>query len=357
MGENFADFIRPPQRFIPGFQQQQDGGIDNFEELPERHFFPGEIPREIPPHIAQWDLDQLRPPLEKKIKKFTKEELEQLEGKKAEFLRKKRKEINLGRVDRNLIALDPPGVRTQDNDTAVDFTDIQKARYIEIIDATPEDQDFMTPEEYYLSLEPEREIIRKKNLAEEPNNTKYWAQGDYLNFIVKQNEAETEFSEETSTLIHTAVAWLYKYATKIKEDENNNIINLSSSTNDYNILISNEVYQVYLQKKPILENQTKLDDLIVERGNFDIENGFEELMEHITEEVRPIDKSLIPALNEGDACDICLEFRKNYIIVPCGHICLCGNCQADYSPDAAELVKQKCPICKEKIRGIFKTFN
>jgi len=330
---------------------------------------PGDIaefhPEPIQP-MDQWDLDNLRPPPKKIPKKLTTSDLERLETKKAEVIRKRTKEGYLKWVDTDSIIKKADSSPYDD----VDFTAEQKARYTEIIDATPEDADFMTPEEYYLSLEPDREVVRKENLEKEPNNTKYWSKQDYLDFIKSQNEVvaqnvETEFSEETQTLIHTAVAWLFKYATQIFGETFNptyysyNITRFLSSTHNYDISISPEVFQVYLQKKPVLEDVTKTEKLIVDRENDIIENQFPELMEYTIiggDPPKVEAEGLVSVEDEAEACSICKEYQKDHIIVPCGHICLCGSCQSDYSPNATEVVKQHCPICKGKIRGVFKTF-
>jgi hypothetical protein len=36
------------------------------------------------------------------------------------------------------------------------------------------------------------------------------------------------------------------------------------------------------------------------------------------------------------ACTICMEYKKRYLVMPCGHYCLCGKC--------ANKMKE-CPIC------------
>lgn len=43
-----------------------------------------------------------------------------------------------------------------------------------------------------------------------------------------------------------------------------------------------------------------------------------------------------PEEDETKTCTICYERKKRYLIVPCGHYCLCGTC--------ANLMKE-CPIC------------
>eukprot|EP01084_Bolivina_argentea_P069170 125910_1 len=50
-----------------------------------------------------------------------------------------------------------------------------------------------------------------------------------------------------------------------------------------------------------------------------------------------------------DRCTICMENIRQYACIPCGHLCLCQNCN--------ELINDRCPICntKCKVVKIFKS--
>jgi len=52
---------------------------------------------------------------------------------------------------------------------------------------------------------------------------------------------------------------------------------------------------------------------------------------------------------EDDYCVICLDAKKGYACVPCGHLCLCGGCAAGAKPT-------ECPICRGPISTIVKIF-
>uniref|UniRef100_H2Z945 RING-type domain-containing protein n=1 Tax=Ciona savignyi TaxID=51511 RepID=H2Z945_CIOSA len=52
-------------------------------------------------------------------------------------------------------------------------------------------------------------------------------------------------------------------------------------------------------------------------------------------------------LQEERKCKICLDRVSNIVFVPCGHLCCCSEC--------ADGMK-KCPICRDKIREMYKTF-
>ena len=55
-----------------------------------------------------------------------------------------------------------------------------------------------------------------------------------------------------------------------------------------------------------------------------------------------------PAL-EGEAeCNICYINEKKYACIPCGHMCMCGEC--------ANRIVDKCPICKDNIKDIIKIY-
>ena len=54
------------------------------------------------------------------------------------------------------------------------------------------------------------------------------------------------------------------------------------------------------------------------------------------------------ATNTENECNICYINEKKYACIPCGHMCMCGNC--------ANKINDKCPICKETIKDIIKIY-
>ena len=62
-----------------------------------------------------------------------------------------------------------------------------------------------------------------------------------------------------------------------------------------------------------------------------------------------------PALPVGAStrseCVICADNPATFVIVPCGHVCLCERCK-----DALLARGGDCPICRGKIENIFKVF-
>lgn len=56
----------------------------------------------------------------------------------------------------------------------------------------------------------------------------------------------------------------------------------------------------------------------------------------------PADKKEHPAdKKESHLCVICQQYEPCYIMIPCGHLCLCGNCQRQI-----EKMNHQCPICR-----------
>jgi hypothetical protein len=48
-------------------------------------------------------------------------------------------------------------------------------------------------------------------------------------------------------------------------------------------------------------------------------------------------------------CCICINNKKTYALVPCGHLCLCDNC--------SELKPELCPICRSETVSCIKIYS
>ena len=48
---------------------------------------------------------------------------------------------------------------------------------------------------------------------------------------------------------------------------------------------------------------------------------------------------------DEDLCVVCLDRVKTHILLPCGHICMCGTCSVGF-------VGQLCPLCRQPCEGI-----
>jgi len=58
----------------------------------------------------------------------------------------------------------------------------------------------------------------------------------------------------------------------------------------------------------------------------------------------------------NNLCVICMENSKNIVLLPCKHMCLCSICSIEYMNQESNQGKQKCPLCKEKIKSIMKVY-
>ena len=65
-------------------------------------------------------------------------------------------------------------------------------------------------------------------------------------------------------------------------------------------------------------------------------------------EKRPISPSIL-STNVETQCCVCLINVKKYACIPCGHLCLCGQCSIK--------IEKKCPICKNESTDIIKIYN
>lgn len=54
-------------------------------------------------------------------------------------------------------------------------------------------------------------------------------------------------------------------------------------------------------------------------------------------------------------CIVCWENDKNYIILPCGHLCLCGGCKTELENSETDF--EVCIVCDQKIESIVKVFS
>lgn len=54
------------------------------------------------------------------------------------------------------------------------------------------------------------------------------------------------------------------------------------------------------------------------------------------------------ASTKVEECNICYVNKKKYACIPCGHLCMCGEC--------ANKINEKCPICNVKTNSIIKIY-
>lgn len=66
---------------------------------------------------------------------------------------------------------------------------------------------------------------------------------------------------------------------------------------------------------------------------------------------RPKDpeKELQKGTTKENTCSICLDFKSNHLMIPCGHLCVCTVCANDLKDKGCEA---KCPICAKEITNV-----
>ena len=52
---------------------------------------------------------------------------------------------------------------------------------------------------------------------------------------------------------------------------------------------------------------------------------------------------------DEDTCVVCMDAEKTHSFVPCGHKCVCKTC--------GETLRNKCPICKQKVQSILRVYD
>eukprot|EP01139_Manchomonas_bermudensis_P022556 Amastigsp_a693192_6.p2 type:complete len:151 gc:universal Amastigsp_a693192_6:649-197(-) len=62
---------------------------------------------------------------------------------------------------------------------------------------------------------------------------------------------------------------------------------------------------------------------------------------------RPLDPDAPLTSLDAEACVICMDARREYAIVPCGHMCLCVGCRSGLSA---------CPVCRAPITSLMRIF-
>ena len=66
---------------------------------------------------------------------------------------------------------------------------------------------------------------------------------------------------------------------------------------------------------------------------------------------KSISRPVSPCIETDDIdkqCNVCMINVKNYACIPCGHLCICGEC--------SNKIDEKCPICNNKITSIVRIF-
>jgi hypothetical protein len=68
-------------------------------------------------------------------------------------------------------------------------------------------------------------------------------------------------------------------------------------------------------------------------------------------------RSETSSTDHASTCVICLTNQNDRCILPCGHVCLCGDCADRFlSRDASNGSTERCPTCRGMIESIIRVF-
>lgn len=57
-------------------------------------------------------------------------------------------------------------------------------------------------------------------------------------------------------------------------------------------------------------------------------------------------------------CKVCLSAVASFVVVPCGHMCLCSECVDDMfgAEDARDFERSPCPVCRNDVTKVIRVF-
>ena len=107
---------------------------------------------------------------------------------------------------------------------------------------------------------------------------------------------------------------------------------------------NNNNNQNQINKAPVNEDVKKqLEEKVEKLNENQIEDKKEENKDKGKEEKDDDDED-----DEANECVICMDGKKEYLCIPCGHLCLCGTCK--------DGIKQ-CPMCRADNVTVIKLFK
>uniref|UniRef100_A0A6B2LQ64 RING-type domain-containing protein n=1 Tax=Arcella intermedia TaxID=1963864 RepID=A0A6B2LQ64_9EUKA len=51
-------------------------------------------------------------------------------------------------------------------------------------------------------------------------------------------------------------------------------------------------------------------------------------------------------------CVICLDEKREHVLVPCGHLCICSSCSGPFSKTQPHI----CPVCRAPFTATYKVY-
>lgn len=89
-------------------------------------------------------------------------------------------------------------------------------------------------------------------------------------------------------------------------------------------------------------------------ANADADESNEELIISITD-----DGANLPDITfiTSTTCVVCMERQADHVIVPCGHLCLCGDCAKKVAQKSSKSKQKYCPVGRCELTAIAKVPN
>ena len=72
----------------------------------------------------------------------------------------------------------------------------------------------------------------------------------------------------------------------------------------------------------------------------------------VLEHKRAVEEPIDEDLEQEDACIICWVRPRTHVLIPCGHVQMCGECSKDYHPSTVRQgykCHTECPYCKAEV--------
>ena len=90
------------------------------------------------------------------------------------------------------------------------------------------------------------------------------------------------------------------------------------------------------------------EDTSIYSPSYEDDSDYEDEEDNSMNRIKRCNSPCELAANETDQCAICYINKKRYVYIPCGHLCMCGEC--------ANKIEDVCPICKIIVSNIIKTY-
>lgn len=115
-----------------------------------------------------------------------------------------------------------------------------------------------------------------------------------------------------------------------------NLINDDFINDNKNIEIFLSNNNNYLSNNYLSNNKNYLSNVYLKNINESV-NFLLNIIQKYKNKILNLENQL--KSKKENKCSICMENDSEYIFIPCGHFCICANCDNQYNQDI-------CPICR-----------